>query len=134
MKSREEIETQLNQLKRAISSMVIYNHSLRPDFRYTSNVLNLAKDAEAFWLIDAIASYQSSISRLEISSEAKRELSKFQIWLLSVNLETKEACLTCKQDTNTPPVIVQTIEYTSFPLPEIELWVEWNVLLLPAER
>ena len=37
-------------------------------------------------------------------------------------------------DGNGNVVFSKHIEFTDFPLPEIELWVEGNVILLPSEH
>ena len=43
------------------------------------------------------------------------------------------ATLSC-DDGNGNVVFSKHIEFTDFPLPEIELWVEGNVILLPSEH
>lgn len=100
---------------------------------YTEGVKFLADRAGAYWLIDAIGSYQS---RREV-----RELT-IQFWLLKRDAKGDGAVLTCSYDTeHGEPVAVkvrQVIEYTDFPLPSIKLYVIPNgdgtvTCLLPGE-
>jgi hypothetical protein len=91
---------------------------------YTDGVQYLAETAEAYWLIDAIASWQPQVSRVA---------EEFQLWDLAVN-ENHGAVLTARRDSDQPPIVQQEIEYTSFPLKSIRLYVENGVLLLPSEH
>jgi hypothetical protein len=109
---------------------------------YTDGIQYLAEQAEAYWLIDAIASYQHQLKRDEY-------LADFQLWVLSVvgegernypfllPEENHKAVLTCWSDTpkeGVKPAVIQQIEYTDFPLIEIKLYVSEGVLLLPSEN
>lgn len=98
---------------------------------FTDGVDHLRQDADAFWLVDAIASY--------------RIKDEFQAWTLTVNLETKIGNLICT-DGNGKELARRNIEYTNFPLSEITFfveqggygsednWTECLVLMLPSER
>ncbi len=92
---------------------------------YTEGVHYLADKGGAFWLIDAIASYQHTARR-------NQRLCEFQIWVLTV--KDTEAELVCYDDLPGKALIRQHIEYTDFPLPEIKLYVENGTLMLPSER
>ena len=97
--------------------------------RYTEGVRYLAETAGAYWLIDAIASYQGT---KKLRTERLRE---FQLWQLTV--KDKKAVLTCREDDGEPAAVRQKIEFTDFPLDEIKLYVESGdglVLMLPGER
>jgi hypothetical protein len=106
---------------------------------YTDGVKYLADNGEAHWLIDAIASYQGD---RRITGNAT--LRDMQFWKLTV--ADGRGTLTCAEDSGREPVIVQEIEYTDFPLDEVEIWVErggiptnqgWLlafVAYLPSER
>jgi len=97
-----------------------YQHWL--GFTYTDGVKYLAQQAGAYWLIDAIGSYQkASIKEITI-----------QFWRLTVN-EDKSAVLQMREDSDRPSRVSQKIAYTDFPLKEIELYFSNNVLLLPSE-
>lgn len=93
---------------------------------YTDGVKYLADNAGAYWLIDAIASYQSDP---KITKNGM--LRNMQFWKLEVVDAEKErasgmkkAILTCIEDSGRKPVITQEIEFTDFPLSEVEIWVE----------
>ncbi len=91
---------------------------------YTDGVKYVAEEGKAYWLIDAIASYQR-----ELKSERLRE---FQLWELRV--QDRQGVLTCKEDSDCPEVVRQEIEFTDFPLDYIKLYVESGVVLLPSEH
>lgn len=106
----------------------LYPHWLKC-IRYTQGVQGLAELAGAYWLIDAIASHQAAPALRQ-----NQRMREFQLWTLTVNAD-KSAMLTCREDTNDPPAVMQRIEYTDFPLPEgIKLYVESGILLLPSEH
>jgi hypothetical protein len=92
---------------------------------YTDGIKYVAEEGKAYWLIDAIASYQSQLRK-------NRRLAELQLWELKVT--NNKAILTCKEDSNCPPIVTQEIEYTDFPLPYIKLYVENEILLLPSEH
>src|SRR6476660_347578 len=87
-----------------------FRHSLSK-LRYTEGIQYLAKNAECYWLIDAIASYQHQLIK-------KESLQEFQLWLLIVGNDHEfikpasnhDAVLTCWEDApqaGTEPVIRQ---------------------------
>ncbi len=102
-----------------------HNHWLKR-FRYTDGIKYLVDNADALWLLDAIASYQPDLLK-------DLMLQEFQLWKLTVNVEAKTAKLICERDTD-DVVVTQDIEYTDFPLPEIQLFLIEKVLLLPSEH
>jgi hypothetical protein len=103
MKSVREIESNL---AHAIGSMEYTKHFT--GLIFTDGVNQLRQDADAFWLVDAIASY--------------RRKEEFQVWELVVDLETKTAVLTMKEDTGCPELVKQEIPYTDFPLKSIKFF------------
>ena len=125
MKSVAEIR---NNMAYAIGTEGYIKHALNRNLVFTDGVNQLREDADAYWLVDAIASY----SRKE----------EFQLWELEVFAD-KTAVLTMKEDTNTPVLVEQKIHYTDFPLESIKFYVELGsidgynpifVLMLPSER
>ena len=88
----------------------------------------MAEVGGAYWLIDAIASYQPD-KRIRNNPELKA----FQVWKLAVHEDKGGATLTMRGDSGQPVIITQKIEYTDFPLPEIILWVCDDTLMLPSE-
>ena len=97
------------------------------DLTCTDGAKYLAEEAGAYWLLDAVASHQNALVIQDL-----QRLQEFQIWTLTVKAD-KSCCLTCAEDSDVAPVIVQDIEFTNFPLKEIKLYVCGNVILLPSE-
>ena len=95
---------------------------------YTDGVKTLAESVGAFWLIDAIASWQI---------KPKVAKSDFQVWSLTAK-QDQTATLQMQEDTGLTPVVTQQIAYTDFPVGVFRLWVEGSgrerVLLLPSEH
>lgn len=110
-----------------IGATTYYKHWMG-GITYTDGVQLLAEGASAYWLIDAIASYQAD--------KRVREL-EFQAWHL--RLEKHGASWShgwlSLEDGNGNEILSQEIPSTDFPLTEgIELWVENKVLYLPSEH
>lgn len=99
-----------------------YRHPLFRRFLYTDGVKFLADSCGAYWFIDNIFSYQ-------LLNNVKTE--EFQVWTMRV--AGSEAVVTC-EDGNDNQVFTANIEFTDFPLEEITLWLENDVLMLPGER
>ena len=95
----------------------------------TSGVRWLCENANCFWLVDAIGSYQG-----DKRVKNDESLQGFQFWTLKVNTEKQTAVLTLERDTD-DVVLTQNIEYTDFPLDTIKLYYspQDKVLLLPSE-
>lgn len=100
---------------------------------FTPGVKFLAEKAEAYWLIDAIASYFMSGKM----AYPDKRLETLQFWKLEVNKD-RSAVLTARADSGVEPFITQRIEYTDFPLDEIDIWAGFDgmywTLYLPAEH
>ena len=92
---------------------------------YTDGVAYLAREAGAFWLIDEVM-----FGMLDKKMAKYRD---FAVWILRVNLETKEADLIV-EDGNDNVISKRKIGFTTFPLAEISLWFENGVLILPSEH
>jgi hypothetical protein len=103
-----------------------YTHPLT-GLLYTDGVQFLAERGGAYWLIDAIASWQNDpLVRNDTM------LQEIQFWTLTVRLDSS-AVLRCERDTG-DVALTQKIEFTDFPLESIKLYVENGVLLLPSEH
>ena len=89
---------------------------------YTDGIKFLAENAEAYWLLDLVASYQR---------EEKVKKEGFQTWEL-VKKENNEAVITL-EDGNNNKILSQKIPYTDFPLAKVEVWLIDGVLILPSE-
>ena len=94
---------------------------------YTEGVRYMAEHGGAYWLIDAVASYQPD---KRITS--RPDLVDFQLWELAV-AEDKGAVLTLRSDSDQPAVITQEIPFTDFPLEQIKLYVCNGTLMLTSE-
>jgi hypothetical protein len=74
-KVKMDAETLSKNLEHFCGSEEYYKHFL--GLLYTEGVKYLAENAEAYWLIDAIVSYQPRLRKV-------RSLSEFQLWFLHV--------------------------------------------------
>lgn len=128
MKLSEKASNLLLELRNFTGSEQLFYNPLFKTFRYTEGVRYLALEAGAYWLIQLIAGFQKD-KRLKEKWEI---LQDFQLWKLTVN-EDKSAILYC-EDGNSNVILSHKIEYTNFPMPEIKLFCEHQVLLLPSEH
>ena len=86
---------------------------------------NYVRDAcKAYWLFDAILSYQCEKILRDIN---------FQVWELKRLKLDLTWQLTCREDTGKKPLIIQLIEFSDFPLDYIKIWLIDKVALLPSE-
>lgn len=99
-----------------------YRHPMAAHITYTDGAQHVAATGGAYWLLDAIVSHQ-------LDRRVNRE--PFQVWTLKVARD-RSAMLCCK-DGDGYVVAVQKIVFTDFPLPEIELWLQNDVIFLPSE-
>lgn len=90
---------------------------------YTDGVKFLADEAECYWLIDLVSSYQ-------FDRRVKGE--PFHVYELRVNSD-KSAVISIS-DGNGKILAKQWIDFTTFPLSRFTLWYEDGVLLLPSEH
>ena len=115
----------------------------RHEILLTDGVMHLAEKGgrnggTAFWLMDAIASYQG---------EKVLARHPFQVWKLIVTeTEGQSRCarLVCTNGNNEKPIVEQQIEYTDFLLDEVQLYASVEpvdetgkkkrvIILLPSE-
>jgi hypothetical protein len=98
------------------------NHYQHLGVVYTDGLRYLAEKAGAYWLLDAIASYQRRLAE-----------HPFQIWRLEA-FDT-HWMLTAREDSNTPALISQKIEMSDFPkeLAPFECYCIDKVVLLKSE-
>lgn len=97
------------------------SHGLARHILMTDGVVWLREAADAYWLIDAIVSYQG---------EAKFKAEEFQVWTLTVR--DGKGKLTAG-DGNDNVLVEQKIAFTDFPLDEITFYFTGNVIMLPSE-
>lgn len=85
----------------------------------------VADECQAYWLMEAILSWQIDIDQSEV----------FQVWKLKKNAGGSFT-LRCT-DGNKNQLAIQEIPFSDFPLDEITIWAEKSdafVLLLPSEH
>ena len=96
---------------------------------YTDGVQYLSDNAECYWLLGEVVGHQPQLSD-----------QPFQVWTLQVNPD-RSAQLTVG-DGNDGVLLTKPIEFTDFPLSQIDIWVEYGemeghlkpILLLPSEH
>ena len=117
-------------LHRFTGSESFFRHWCNRAFLYTEGAQCVAEQGQAYWLIDELAlanQYQPEVTR-----------EPFQQWTLTV-ADDHTATLAC-DDGNGGRVFGKTIEFTDFPLAQIEFFVCENefgpghfTLMLPSE-
>ena len=95
----------------------------------------LAEQGQAYWLIDAIASYFGS----DVMNQAMKQdarLQSMQFWRLEV--QDNAGVLSARADDGVVPLVRQEIEYTDFPLPAVDIWAAFDgarwTRYLPSEH
>ena len=127
MSENISLEDRKSMLETAISASTGTSHYYKIwDFDnapvITDGVLGVMNIGECVWFLDIIASYQ-----LE---ERIRNI-VLQVWKLKVNLKECSAVVYLYDDDKF--VLSQAIPYTSFILPEMEMWLTDGVILMPSE-
>jgi hypothetical protein len=121
MKSAQEIQDGLAQF---YGTEQYHKLNAFSNLKATDGVAWLCQNADCFWLIDIICSYQKKCMKDQM-------LCDMQFWTLTA--KNNKGLVICERDTG-DIAIKQVIDYTDFPLPEIKIWVENGVMMLPSER
>lgn len=111
-----------NKLKHFTGSEEVFYLPLFPKFRYTEGVRYLAQEAKCYWLLDYIFSNQH---------DKAIQAQPFQVWKLLV-ADNHPAQIKV-EDGNDNLVKSFQLEFTDFPLKQIDLWLIEETLLLPSE-
>ena len=123
-------------LRQFSGDLVRYRHPLNSKVIYTPGIQHVAEAGQAYWLIDAIASWIGSPEFDQASRDDERIL-HMHFWTLEVS-DDKSATLYAKADSPDKPFITQEIKFTDFPLPKIDIWAgfdgEHYTLYLPSEH
>lgn len=123
-------------LEQFTGDLVRYRHPLNRKVIYTKGVRYVAQKCEAYWLIDAIASWIVT-KRFKEAVAADYRVGEMHFWTLEVS-ENQTARLYAKADSPEEPFIVQEISFTDFPLPKMNIWAAWDgehwTLYLPGEH
>jgi len=96
----------------------------RPALLITDGCKYIRDACKAYWLFDAILSYQDDLRKQKIN---------FQVWELKQFRKDLTWLLTCREDKGLKPVVTQSIEFSDFPIDYIKIWVIDKVALLPSE-
>jgi hypothetical protein len=120
-----QTETEASKLESSLASFTgsleRYRHWTRR-FVFTPGVKYLADFAQAWWLIDLIASH---CRHPRLQGEA------FQVWKLNVAPDHSATLLI--EDGNDHLLLKLSIHFTDFPLSTVTLWLIDDTLLLPSE-
>ena len=113
-----------------------YRHPLNRRVIYTPGVRYVADKGEAYWLIDAIASWIGSESFNEAAAKDPR-IGDLHFWTFKKRID-EPSVLFAKADSPEEPFISQLIEFTDFPLEKIDIWAGFDgdywTLYLPSEH
>ncbi len=113
----------MGDLRQFTGSEQCYRHGLARKVLFTDGAKYLADKGGAYWLIDLIALAQHP------SHPAAAE--PFQLWTMRVT-PNNTGTVTC-EDGNGREVFRHVLDYTDFPLPEVQLYCTDNTILLPSE-
>jgi len=124
-----------DQLRHFTGDLIRYQHPTQPCVIYTPGVRYVAEQADAYWLIDAIASYfVGDPMKLAIQSDPR--LASLQFWRIDVTGHSAKLTATADQDVE--PFVTQHIEFTDFPLEQLDIWAGFDgsywTLYLPSEH
>ena len=106
-------------LRQFTGDLTRYRHWMNRRVIYTPGIKHLAGEAQAYWLVDAIASYFGSQEMITASLRDTR-LRDMQFWRLDVRPD-RSAVLSAHADSGEEPFILQSIEYTDFPLDYVDI-------------
>ena len=133
-KRAEQLERELQLFT---GDLVRIRHPLNRSVIYTPGVKHLAEKAEAYWLVDAIASWIGSPEFIE-AGESSPAILEWHAWELNVDQANCSATLHAEQDSYIEPFIVQSIGFTDLPLEKIQIWAGFDgehwTLYLPSEH
>lgn len=111
-----------NELRQFTGTEQYYFMPLFDRFKYTEGVKYLAEQAGAYWLLEYI-----------FSSQPHKMLrgETFQVWKL--NVQEDDSAIITVEDGNDNMLATFNINYTDFPLPQFDLWLIGQILILPSE-
>ena len=113
-----------------------YEHPLNPGVIYSPGVRHVAKEGEAYWLIDTIAILLDS-PEFEKAKVADPRIGYLHFWRLDVRPDLS-AQLIAYADIGEEPFFCEKIRFTDFPLDAIDIWAGFGgthwTLYLPSEH
>ena len=114
------------QLDQFTGTLNYWRHPIFPRMAYTDGIQYMAKEAEAYWLVDFVFAHQ-----LDAPIRDYRKTDNFQVWKLTVNDDNTAKMVV--EDGNLNVIATYEIGYTDFPLKKIEMFLQNDVLFLPSE-
>ncbi|MEO1616670.1 MAG: DUF6876 family protein [Planctomycetota bacterium] len=116
--------------------LVRYRHPLNRKVIYTPGIRHVAEEGEAYWLIDAIASWIGS-PQFNGAAANDYRIGEMHFWLLGTSWGGG-AELTARADADELAFIKQAIAFTDFPMRRIDIWSAFDgehwTLYLPSEH
>lgn len=123
-------------LRQFTGDLVRIRHPLNRKVIYTPGVKHVAEAGQAYWLIDAIASWIGS-EEFQAAEQIDERISEMHFWTFEKSW-SNAGLLTARADSPEQPFIVQPIDFTDFPLPRIDIWAAYDgsywTLYLPSEH
>lgn len=126
----------LDDLSHFAGDLERYRHPLARNVIYTPGVQHVAEAGQAYWLIDAIASYLSP-TFVKKAATTDARIRGMQFWKLTVS-DNNTAALRGFADSGVPPFVEQEIPFADFPLKSVDIWAAFDgtywTLYLPSEH
>lgn len=117
-------------LREFTGSETLFKHGFFLGVCYTEGVRHVAREGKAYWLLDEIASH---LIRMNISPFSQKAL---HFWKLTV--KDNQGVLLARVDSDQKPFFKKELDYTDFPLDEIDIWAAYNehgwTIYLPSEH
>lgn len=122
-------------LKSFTGDLERYRHPLVRRVIYTPGVKFVAEHGGAYWLIDELAFY---IADAAFVKACKRDPRIRDIHFWSLKVADQRGTLAARVDSDVEPFYTKQIEYTDFPLDQIDVWAAYDgehwTLYLPSEH
>jgi hypothetical protein len=123
------------QLAQFTGSTQWFRHAFNRAVVYTEGIQYLMDEAQAYWLVNAVAAHLCS-NEFQKAAALDQRIALMHFWKLAVHPD-RTASLTAVADTGEQPFIQQAIPFTDFPLDDIDIWAQHNghffTLMLPSE-
>ncbi|MBX3360130.1 MAG: hypothetical protein KF912_02685 [Phycisphaeraceae bacterium] len=126
----------LHDLSHFTGDLTRYQHPLNANVIYTPGVRHVAREGDAYWLLDAIA-FQLGSPEFKQAVAAGPRIGDLHFWKLCVRTD-RSAQLIARADSDVAPFLCEEIRFTDFPLDVIDIWAGFSgglwTLYLPSEH
>lgn len=123
-------------LKQFTGDLDRYRHWLNGRVLYTPGIKFLIEQADAFWLLDIIATHFGTKQMVQAMARDAR-LKDMQFWRLDVQPNGSATVSACA-DSGEEPFLTHHLSYTDFPLEYVDIWAGYDglnwTLYLPSEH